>query len=164
MPLTDIQVKGAKANTKDYKLADGHGVYLLVTASGSKLWRWKYRFGDREKLMALGSYPAVTLAAARNKFAEARTMLQKWKAGKDERYVVNVERRLTDDVLARIGDRPIDEIEAPELVKMVCAIEERGASDVARRALQMTSQIFRYGIATVCAAKIQLRCSGPATC
>jgi hypothetical protein len=73
--------------------------------------------------------------------------LQKWKADKDARYVVDAERRLTDDVLARIGDRPIDNIQSPELVRMVCAIEERGASDAARRAFQMTSQIFRYGIA-----------------
>ena len=176
MPLTDIQIKSAKAKGKDYKLADGHGVYLLVTVSGTKLWRWKYRFGGKEKLMALGAYPEVTLAAARDKFAQARSTLdtgvdpmaerkigkqkadgtfrvvaldwlQKWKADKDARYVVNAERRLTDDVLARIGDRPINDIQSPELVKMVCAIEQRGASDVARRALQMSSQIFRYGIA-----------------
>jgi integrase len=176
MALTDLKIKGAKAKGKDYKLADGHGVYVLVTASGTKLWRWKYRFGGKEKLMALGAYPEVTLAAARDRFAQVRTILdagvdpmadrkkskekaegtfravalawlEKWRADKDERYVVNAERRLTDDVLSRIGDRPIDEIQAAELVRMVCGIEERGASDVARRALQMTSQIFRYGIA-----------------
>jgi len=174
--LTDVKIRNAKPTGKDYKLADGHGVYLLVAASGSKLWRWKYRFAGKEKLMALGAYPEVTLAAARDKFAGARTILdsgvdpmadrkkgrekaettfrvvaldwlKKWKADKDQRYVMNAERRLTDYVLARIGDRSIDEIQAPELVRMVCAIEERGASDVARRALQMTSQVFRYGIA-----------------
>jgi integrase len=72
---------------------------------------------------------------------------EKWKADKDRVYVGYTARRLNDDILSRIGDRPIDEIQAPEIVTMVCAIEARGASDVARRALQTASQIFRFGIA-----------------
>ena len=66
---------------------------------------------------------------------------------KDEAYVEYTERRLNGDILSRIGDRPIDEIQAPEIVSMACAIEARGASDVARRAIQTASQIFRFGIA-----------------
>lgn len=70
-----------------------------------------------------------------------------WKAGKVERYILCTERRLDADILSRIGDRPIDETRPPEIVDMILAIEARGAEDVARRALQMTSSIFRHGIA-----------------
>ncbi len=67
----------------------------------------------------------------------------KWRVGKVERYVLNTERRLNDDVLSRIGNRPIAEVRPPEIAKMILAIEERGAEDVARRALQTTQQIFQ---------------------
>jgi integrase len=70
-----------------------------------------------------------------------------WKAGKVERHALYIERRLEVDILARIGDRPIDEIKPPEIVEMILAIESRGAEDVARRALQIANSIFRYGIA-----------------
>lgn len=54
MPLSDVAVRKAKPHAKPRKLADGGGLYLLVNPSGSKLWRWKYRIGGREKLLALG--------------------------------------------------------------------------------------------------------------
>ena len=72
MPLSDLAVRKAKPSIKPYKLADGRGMYLLVNPSGSKLWRWKYRVAGREKLLALGSYPEVSLAAARDGCFEAR--------------------------------------------------------------------------------------------
>jgi integrase len=75
MALADITVKAAKPKEKDYKLADGDGMYLLVAASGGKRWRLKYRFGGKEKLLALGTYPDVSLAEARNKRHEARNQL-----------------------------------------------------------------------------------------
>lgn len=55
MALTDIQVKTAKPQEKDYKLSDGDGMYLLVASTGGKRWRLKYRFGGKEKLLALGT-------------------------------------------------------------------------------------------------------------
>jgi hypothetical protein len=75
MALADITVKNAKPKEKDYKLADGDGMYLLVATSGGKRWRLKYRFGGKEKLLALGTYPDVSLAEARNKRHEARNQL-----------------------------------------------------------------------------------------
>ena len=60
---------------------------------------------------------------------------------------MNTENRLNDDILRRIGDRPIAEIKPPEIAKVILAIEDRGAKDVARRALQTTQQIFRYALA-----------------
>ena len=72
VPLSDLQIRKAKPKDRPYKLADGAGLYLLVNATGSRLWRWKYRIAGREKLLALGSYPDVTLADAREACAAAR--------------------------------------------------------------------------------------------
>jgi len=74
-PLTDIQINKERPKEKDSKLADGGGLYLLVTTAGSKLWRFKYRFADKEKLLALGSYPEISLSEARKQREEARRLL-----------------------------------------------------------------------------------------
>ena len=80
MPLTDPAVRQAKPGAKPVKLSDEKGLYLLIQPTGSKLWRWKYRYTGKEKLMPLGSYPEVSLASARIARDEARLML---KAGTD---------------------------------------------------------------------------------
>ncbi len=72
MALTETAVRTAKAAGVDRKLADERGLYLLVTASGSKLWRLKYRIDGKEKKLALGSYPEVGLKDARNRRDSAR--------------------------------------------------------------------------------------------
>ena len=65
MALSEIQIKNAKAAERPYKLADGEGLFLLVKANGSKLWRMKYRYRGKEKLLSFGAYPDVGIAAAR---------------------------------------------------------------------------------------------------
>ena len=75
MKLTASQIKSAKATTKPIKLADGRGLYVLVKLNGAKYWRLKYRFAGKEKLLALGVFPAVSLAQARLLCAEAKALL-----------------------------------------------------------------------------------------
>lgn len=75
MPLSDTAVRKAKPEAKPYKLSDGGGLFLLVQPSGSKWWRYKYRFGGKEKLLALGSYPETGLAEARDRHYQARKAL-----------------------------------------------------------------------------------------
>lgn len=75
LPLTDAQVSKAKPADKAYKLFDGGGLFLQVTPSGGKLWRFKYRFNNKHKLLALGQYPEISLANARKRREEARTQL-----------------------------------------------------------------------------------------
>ena len=70
--LTVVAVKNAAAGQKDYKLADGGGLYLYVTKNGHKSWRFKYRFGGKEKRIVFGAFPEMTLADAREKRDEAR--------------------------------------------------------------------------------------------
>ncbi|MDX7987342.1 DUF4102 domain-containing protein [Xenorhabdus sp. 12] len=75
MKLTARQVDTCKSKGKDYKLSDGGGLYLLVKQSGSKYWRLKYRINHKEKLLALGVYPEVSLAEARKKREEAKKLI-----------------------------------------------------------------------------------------
>lgn len=74
--LTDLKIRQSAAAEKDYKLPDGQGLYLVVTKSGSKLWRQKYRFGGKEKLLSHGPYPEVSLLAARKLREQARQILR----------------------------------------------------------------------------------------
>jgi Arm DNA-binding domain len=75
MSLTDTAARNAKPGEKPYKLSDVHGLYLQVEPSGSKLWRLKYRFNDKEKRLSFAAYPVVTLAQARERQLEARRLL-----------------------------------------------------------------------------------------
>ena len=76
IPLSDVKVRNAKPRGKGYKLSDGGGLYLMVSATGGKLWRFKYRYGEKEKLLALGAYPIVSLAEARQRRDNAKQLLE----------------------------------------------------------------------------------------
>ena len=180
MPLTETAIKKFKPGDKPVKLSDGKGMYLLVSAVGSKLWRWKYRVLGKEKVLSLGAYPDVSLAQARegldrarkalaagvdpmakrkadkvasrtaaeNSFeAVARKWWANWKPARSEQHAGQVMRRFEANVFPHIGEKPVSEIHAPELVAMLKSIEARGVSDLAKRALQTSSQVFRYAIA-----------------
>lgn len=176
MVLTDTGIRKAKAKASAYRISGGGGLYIWITPAGGKLWRWKYRFEGREKLMTFGAYPDVPLSLARERHGEARKVLaqgvdpmaqrkaekaemensfqaislrwlEHWRHGKSPRHAAYVQRRIEMDILPSLGVRPIAEIEAPELVTMVKAIEKRGARDIAKRALETTGQVFRYAIA-----------------
>lgn len=75
MPLTDTAIRAAKPSQKPYKLTDGGGLFLLVNPTGSRLWRFKYRIEGREKLLAIGAYPELSLAKARERRDDARRTL-----------------------------------------------------------------------------------------
>jgi integrase len=73
--LNDIRIRQAKAKDRSYKLTDFDGLQLLVTPNGSKLWRFAYRFAGKQKQLALGTYPTVTLAQARERRDAARRLV-----------------------------------------------------------------------------------------
>lgn len=75
MALTDTQIRALKPEAKARKHSDEKGLFLLVTPTGGKLWRFKYRVDGKEKLLALGAYPDVGLKAARERRDEARALL-----------------------------------------------------------------------------------------
>lgn len=181
--LTDTEIRRAKPGPRAYNMTDGRGLFLLVSPTGGKLWRWKYRVAGVGKQMSYGQYPDVSLADVRERHAAARKLLaagvdpmahrkaekaaarasdaqsfrtiallwlDHWKQGKSTRHIEGTRRRLDANVFPTLGTRPIDRIEAPELVAMVKAIEARGVSDLAKRALETCGQIFRYAVAHGC--------------
>lgn len=181
MPLTEIQAKKSKPRDHAYKLADGEGLFLLVQPNGSKLWRMKYRFGGKEKLLSFGAYPALGLAAARDKRNAAKALLadgkdpmknkaeasageantflkvaQRWhenrKSALDPAHADRVWSRLQRDVFPVIGEKLIHEITAPDVLEMIRKIEARGALDISRRAKQGVGQVFQFAIACGLAA------------
>ncbi|BCI65674.1 integrase [Acetobacter aceti NBRC 14818] len=102
--LTDVQLRRLAPREKPYKLADTGGLFILVQKNGSRLWRMKYRFGGREKLLAFGAYPEVTLAAARDARDQARAELR---AGRDPsltRRQRQAQARRTDRQLQHVGE------------------------------------------------------------
>ncbi len=147
----------------------------------SKLWRFDYRINGKRKTMAFGTYPEVSLERARAKRKDAREKIadgidpasqQKvealrstafesvaldWHSKKSADWVPShqkkIKRRLEKDLFPYIGDRPIAEIEAPELLEVLRRIESRGALEMAHRARVTAGQVFRYAIATGAATR-----------
>jgi hypothetical protein len=180
LALTDTEIRRSKPAEKPFKLSDSGGLHLFVTPSGGKLWRWKYRFDGAEKLMALGRYPEITLADARERRDAARKRLaigidpmaeriaektavkvasdhtfekigelwlKHWQGNKSVRHTSTTKSRLKASVYPVLGARPIAEVEPMELVQLAKGIEARGASDMAKRILQIVGMIFRYAVA-----------------
>jgi integrase len=103
--LSDAKVRNAKPKAKPYKIADGEGLFLLITPAGGKYWRLKYFFAGKEKLLALGVYPDVALADARERRAQARRVLANGRdpgeARKEAKRVAVLESANSFEVVAR---------------------------------------------------------------
>jgi hypothetical protein len=76
MGLTLFAMQNAKPKERPYKLSDGEGLHLFVQPNGSKWWRFRYQFDRKEKMLSLGTFPEVSLAAARDKRNDARPCLE----------------------------------------------------------------------------------------
>lgn len=104
-----------------------------------------------ERIDPMGQRKAVKTAQVAANFVSfasvAALFLDHWQEGKSARHVDSVRRRMAADILPAIGWRPIESIEAPEVVALTKAIEQRGAHDIAKRSLETTGQVFRYAIA-----------------
>lgn len=181
MHLTDRACKNAKPTEKPRRIYDGNGLYLEVMPTGSKYWRLKYRFAGKEKRLAFGVYPEVSLGEARDKREKSRKLLsisvdpslakqeekrqvtlnakntfesiaREWHSHHFDRWSINhagtVMRRLEADLFPVLGNRPINNITAPDILNALRQVEERGAYEMARRAMQFCGQVFRYAIHT----------------
>jgi integrase len=181
MPLTDKKIKGLQSAQGPIKYSDGGGLHVVVSSAGGKLWRLSYRFGGKQKTLALGAYPAVSLADARLKRADAKKLLansvdpaQQAKIEKTNRLVAstNTFAAIADEFLAKVkregkadatlikkqwligmakaglGERPITEITAAEILVPLRKVEGQGNYETARRLRAVIGQVFRYAIAT----------------
>ena len=176
MKLNNTQVAGLKPASKRYKMSDGGGLYLEVTPNGSKLWRFRYRFNGKQKLLAIGKYPEVTLKKAREQHAEAKrkladgidpseqkkqekeiqshtlknVALEWWKANREtwsEGHANIIWRRLELNVLPWLGDYSIIELSTRMILQTLRRIESRGAVETAHRVGGIISQVYVYAIA-----------------
>ncbi|MEN4885229.1 tyrosine-type recombinase/integrase [Enterobacter ludwigii] len=181
MKLNARQVDAAKPREKAYKLADGAGLYLEVVPSGSRYWRMKYRFNGKEKRMAFGVYPAVSLAQARALRDEAKKKLAEgidpsfakkeeklvrdvqlsntfqavaleWHGTKvsrwSEGYASDIVEAFNKDIFPYIGQQPVNEIKPLVLLNVLRRMENRGATEKAKKVRQRCSEVFRYAIVT----------------
>eukprot|EP01037_Dinobryon_pediforme_P015299 gene15299-15441_t len=111
MSLTDVKIKNTKPDLKPFKLSDARGLYLLVNPNGSKLWRFKYRVGGKEKLLAIGAYPDIGLGTARRMRDEARTKVAEGGDPSGEKQIAKqVEIELRENTFRAIGDEYIDKL------------------------------------------------------
>jgi integrase len=174
--LKAIQVKQSKPSDKVYKMSDGKGLNLEIHPNGSKYWRLSYRFQKKQKTLALGVSPVVTLAKAREKMLDAKRNLDagidpgivkkhnKATAGQDTFELVAKEwftkeseawkkshadkvwQSIKSGALPHLRNMQMSEITTRDVLYLVRNIEERGALDVAARVKQRISAIFRYAI------------------
>lgn len=181
--LTEAECKSAicPPDKKQSRFTDSGGMYLQVSPAGSKRWFLKYRVGGKEKQLALGSYPDVSLKSARlardtaklqksegtdpvqarklDKLKSTRNTGDTFKAIALEWYgkqapqwsashALRMLRQLERDLFPWIGERPIAQIHAMELLAALHKVEERGALETADRALMLARQVWDYWLPT----------------
>ncbi|QSR23191.1 integrase arm-type DNA-binding domain-containing protein [Hyphomonas sp. KY3] len=111
MKLTDTRIRNLKKAEKPYKVADGGGLYLQVTATGSKLWRMRYRFDGKQKLLSFGAYPDLTLQKARQRRQAARALLADGVDPAEHAKEAKAQQAaLTEHTFARIGDELVEKL------------------------------------------------------
>jgi len=181
MLLNDVKIRNAKPKDKPQKLTDGDGMYLYVHPNGGKYWRFQYRFAGKQKVLALGVYPEVSLADARERRIQARKALaagndpsqikqeakrltifnhdntfeavaREWHEGRlakwQPEHAKKILKRMEANIFPKLGNRPIADITPLEFLTVLRGIEERGASELAHRLLQVCGQVFNYAVIT----------------
>ncbi|ECG5958727.1 tyrosine-type recombinase/integrase [Salmonella enterica] len=186
MALTDTAIRKTKPTEKPFKLADSSGLYLLIKPNGSKLWYMKYRIDGKEKKLAFGPYPDISLFRARQLRDAARAKVregvdpsadkkiaqQKKKNGHtfrqiamnwhgehrrwSEHYANTIQRRLEMYVFPDIGDSLIDQITTETLLFTLRKVENKGFLEITARLKNYVIEIMRYAV------KKQLIKSNPA--
>jgi len=177
MKLTDTAIRNARASERPRKLFDGDGLYLLVSPTGYRSWRFKYYFDGREKLLSFGKYPEITLKVARERRLEARRALEmgsdpsalrkaeratradtfealarEWletqKSALSTKTFENKQERFEAFVFPYLGKTSITEIKAVDVLHALKRIEARGKHETAHRVRSECGNVFRYAVVT----------------
>ena len=176
MALTDVKVRTAKASEKAHKLTDGGGLILLVHPNGSKYWRLRYYFDGKEKTLAFGVYPEISLSEARQKRDEAKKLIANGIDPNEQKKAVKIEqsnahtfaeiarawhssnkkwspahgarilRTLELEIFPSIGERHIADLKTCDLLVPIKRVEQSGRLEVAARLQQRTTAIMRYAV------------------
>lgn len=174
-PLTDIQIKNATRKDKDYKIGDGQGLFLVVRKSGSKFFRFDFKYGGKYKTMSFGTYPETSLKEAREKRASAKKLLEKninpisskrqvkqsetitlnlvvkeWlnirKKSASTATVIQNERTLKN-VTDFLGSIAIKDIKRIDIIKQMQRIQnDRGIIETAHRLFSLLNKIYMYAV------------------
>lgn len=176
MSLNDTKIRSLKSSDKPFKVSDSHGLYLLVNPSGSRLWYLKYRLNGKESRLALGPYPIVSLAQARQQQEEIRKQLtqninparqrmvektrllpeQSFKAialawhknnrSWSENHATRLLASMNNHIFPMIGHLPVTELKSHHLIHLLKDIEKKGLLEVASRTRQQLCSIIRYAV------------------
>lgn len=173
--LNEARIRAARPKDKPYKLRDGRGLYLLVTPTGGRLWRLRFRYSGRENMLSLGAYPDVSLKGARERCDDTRKLIANGVDPSDQRKaeraglentfqaiaqewlakqkfagatLEKAEWTFNDLIFPHLGSKPIASITAPDVLQALRPLEARGKHETAHRTKQRISQVLRYAVAT----------------
>lgn len=176
-PLTDTKIKALKPRAERYRVSDTGGLLLEVMPSGSRIWRYRYQqYGVRQPALTIGSYPDISLAAARrqrdvwaalvangespkravqkDKLEQLNTVAafaEAWIAeqlpGKSDSYQSTMRRILAKDVLPRLGDMPLREVKPADILELCDRIKSRGAPKMALLTRNVLKRMYDFAIA-----------------
>ena len=173
--LNEARIRATRPKDKPYKLRDGRGLYLLVTPTGGRLWRLRFRYGGRENMLSLGAYPEVSLKTARERCEDTRRLVANGVDPSDQRKaeraglentfqaialewlakqkfagatLEKAEWTFNDLIFPHLGTKPIASITAPDVLGALRPLEARGKHETAHRTKQRVSQVLRYAVAT----------------
>ena len=167
MSLTDVMCKKAQPQEKQYRLSDTNGLSLRIDPNGKKYWSIRYTENGQRKSKALGVYPELSLKRAREialdlrynlkNMVEAEVMqphfqevAEDWFNNQKEtwssKHISNVRASL-DELYIALANKPIHQIQAPEILQIIKKIEARGSLEVAKRTLSRCGMVMKYAIA-----------------
>ncbi|EHG4039358.1 integrase arm-type DNA-binding domain-containing protein [Salmonella enterica] len=176
MSLNDSKIRSLKPSSKPFKVSDSHGLYLLVSPGGSRLWYLKYRINGKESRIGLGAYPAVSLSDARQQREGIRRMLAQninpaqqraverglqtpeklfktvalgWHKSNKKLLKSTADRQLAtmnNHIFPVIGHLSVTELKPRHFIDLLKGIEAKGLSEVASRARQHMCNIMRYAV------------------
>lgn len=176
MSLSDTKIRSLKPLSRPFKVSDSHGLYLLVSPGGSRLWYLKYRINGKESRISLGAYPAVSLSDARQQREGIRRMLAQninpalqrrteralcspeklfktvalaWHAD-NRKWAQNTADRLlssmNNHIFPVIGHLSVTGLKPRHFIELLKGIEEKGLLEVASRTRQHLCNIMRYAV------------------
>ncbi len=174
MFLSDTKVRAAKPDTKTITLNDGGGLQLEVRPTGSKLWRYRCTINGKRTRLSIGEYPAIGLKAARlqrdilkekiaqgldPRIKEEPTVvpsetfavmvdryLDHYREDRNEKYWEGVESLFRRDAIPIIGEYPINQIKAKQIIPIVQAVQARGALESGKRLFTQISKVFKFAV------------------
>lgn len=175
MLLTDTKIRSEKATTKTITLNDGGGLQLEIKPTGSKLWRLRCTIDGKRTRLSIGEYPAISLKSARTKREELKEQiangidpriveepkekqktktfsqmvdlyLDHYRADRNEKYWEGVESLFRRDAKPVIGDIPVNQITAKQIIPIVKSVQDRGAMESGKRLFTQIGKVFKFAV------------------